>query len=98
MAAFEHPAPGGPEEDDRQGEDDRDEDPGQRGGVAHVEEREALTVQVEVVEEGRVARVAAAVADKPSAFATNKAIAAAKSKPVVVAEQGLPFDRIRSQN
>ena len=25
MAAFEHPAPGRPEEDDRQGEDERDE-------------------------------------------------------------------------
>lgn len=42
--------------------------------------------------------VTAAVARKPSAFATDKAIAAAKSKPVIVAEQGLPFDRARSQN
>lgn len=42
--------------------------------------------------------VTAAVADKPSAFATDRAIAAAKSKPVIVAEQGLPFDRARSQN
>ena len=42
--------------------------------------------------------VAAAVADKPSAFATDRAIAAAKSKTVRVAEQPLPFDRTRSQN
>lgn len=42
--------------------------------------------------------VAAAVTGKPSAFATDRAIAAAKSKPVIVAEQGLPFDRARSQN
>ena len=42
--------------------------------------------------------VAAAVIGKPSAFATDKAIAAAKSKPVMVAEQRLPFDRARSQN
>ena len=41
--------------------------------------------------------VAAAVTGKPSAFATDKAIAA-KSKPVMVAEQGLPFHRARSQN
>jgi hypothetical protein len=42
--------------------------------------------------------VAAAVTGKPPALATDKAIAAAKSKPVVVAEQRLPFDRTRSQN
>jgi hypothetical protein len=42
--------------------------------------------------------VAAGVTGKPSAFATDKAIAAAKSKPVVVAEQRLPFDHTRSQN
>jgi hypothetical protein len=42
--------------------------------------------------------VAAAVAGKPRAFATDTAIAAAKSKPVVMAEQGLPFSRARSQN
>ena len=42
--------------------------------------------------------VATAVAGKPSAFATDKAIAAAKSKPVMMAEQQLPFDRARSKN
>jgi hypothetical protein len=42
--------------------------------------------------------VATAVAGKPSAFATDKAIAAAKSKPVMMAEQQLPFDRQRSKN
>ena len=41
---------------------------------------------------------AIAVAGKPSAFATDKAIAAAKSKPVKMAEQQLPFDRKRSKN
>ena len=45
-----------------------------------------------------VLTVAAAVTGKPSAFATEKAIAVAKSQPVVVAEQRLPFDRTRSQN
>ena len=42
--------------------------------------------------------VATAVVDKPGAFATDKAIAAAKSKPVMMAEQQLPFDRARSRN
>ena len=42
--------------------------------------------------------VATAVAGKPAAFATDKAIAAAKSKPVMMAEQQLPFDRQRSKN
>jgi hypothetical protein len=42
--------------------------------------------------------VATAVAGKPPAFATDKAIAAAKSKPVMMAEQQLPFDRQRSKN
>ena len=42
--------------------------------------------------------VAVAVAGKPAAFATDKAIAAAKSKPVMMAEQQLPFDRGRSKN
>jgi len=42
--------------------------------------------------------VATAVAGKPGAFATDKAIAAAKSKPVMMAEQQLPFDRQRSKN
>ena len=42
--------------------------------------------------------VTIAVAGKPSAFATDKAIAAAKSKPVMMAEQQLPFDRQRSKN
>ena len=41
--------------------------------------------------------VATAVAGKPGAFATDKAIAA-KSKPVMMAEQQLPFDRQRSKN
>jgi len=46
--------------------------------------------------------VATAVAGKPAAFATDKAVAAAKSnaksKPVMMAEQQLPFDRARSKN
>ena len=44
--------------------------------------------------------VATAVAGKPSAFATDKAIAEAKAakKPVMMAEQQLPFDRQRSKN
>ena len=42
--------------------------------------------------------VATAVAGKPGALATDKAIAAAKSKPVLMAEQQLPFDRERSKN
>jgi len=42
--------------------------------------------------------VAMAVAGKPAAFATDKAIAAARSKPVMMAEQQLPFDRARSKN
>ena len=42
--------------------------------------------------------VATAVAGKPGAFATDKAIAAAKPKSVMMAEQQLPFDRARSKN
>ena len=42
--------------------------------------------------------VATAVAGKPGAFATEKAVAAAKSKPVMMAEQQLPFDRERAKN
>ena len=44
--------------------------------------------------------VATAVAGKPSAFATDKAVAEAKAakKPVVMAAQQLPFDRERSKN
>ena len=44
--------------------------------------------------------VAIATAGKPSAFATDKAIAEAKAakKPVVMAAQQLPFDRERSKN
>jgi hypothetical protein len=42
--------------------------------------------------------VAVAVTGKPSAFATDKAIAAAKSKPVMMAERQLPFDRQRAKN
>jgi len=42
--------------------------------------------------------VATAVAGKPGAFATDKSIAAAKSKPVMMADQQLPFDRARSKN
>ena len=42
--------------------------------------------------------VVPAVAGKPAYFASEKAIAAAKSKPVVMAEQQLPFDRARSKN
>jgi hypothetical protein len=42
--------------------------------------------------------VATAVAGKPGAFATDEAIAAVKSKPVLMAEHQLPFDRERSKN
>ena len=42
--------------------------------------------------------VATAVAGKPGAFATDRAIAAANSKPVMMAAQQLPFDRQRSKN
>jgi hypothetical protein len=42
--------------------------------------------------------VATAVAGKPPAFASDKAIAAARSKPVMMAQQQLPFDRARSKN
>jgi hypothetical protein len=42
--------------------------------------------------------VATAVAGKPPAFATDKAIAAARAKPVMMAQQQLPFDRARSKN
>ena len=42
--------------------------------------------------------VASAVAGKPGAFATDQAIAAARSKPVMMAAQQLPFDRERSKN
>jgi hypothetical protein len=42
--------------------------------------------------------VATAVAGKPGAFATDKAIAAAKAKPLMVAARQLPFDRERSKN
>jgi hypothetical protein len=40
--------------------------------------------------------VAMAVAGKPAYFATDKAVA--MSKPVMMAEQQLPFDRGRSKN
>jgi len=42
--------------------------------------------------------VACAVTDKPPAFATDKAIAAVKSKPLMVAARQLPFDREWSKN
>ena len=42
--------------------------------------------------------VTTAIAGKPAYFATDKAVAAAKSKPVMMAEQQLPFDRGRSKN
>jgi len=42
--------------------------------------------------------VATAVAGQPGAFPTDHAITAAKSKPVMMAEQQLPFDRQRSKN
>ena len=47
-----------------------------------------------------VSTVAIAIAGKPSAFATDKAIAEAQAarKPVVMAAQQLPFDRERSKN
>ena len=42
--------------------------------------------------------VATAVAGKPAYFATGNAVAAAKSKPVMMAQQQLPFDRERAKN
>ena len=42
--------------------------------------------------------VACAVTDKPPAFATDKAIAAVKSKPLLLAARQLPFDRELSKN
>jgi hypothetical protein len=42
--------------------------------------------------------VASAVADKPPAFATDRAIAAVKSKPLMLAARQLPFDREWSKN
>ena len=42
--------------------------------------------------------VATAVAGKPGAFSNDKAIAAAKTNPGMMAEQQLPFDRARSKN
>ena len=42
--------------------------------------------------------VSAAVTGKPPAFATDQAVAAARSKPVMMADQQLPFDRQRSKN
>lgn len=44
--------------------------------------------------------VSTAIAGKPSAFATDKAVAEAQAakKPVVMAAQQLPFDRERSKN
>ena len=41
---------------------------------------------------------ATAVAGQPAYFATDKAIAATKAKPVMMAEQQLPFDRERAKN
>ena len=44
--------------------------------------------------------IAAGVAGKPSAFATEQAIANAKAakQPIMLAEQELPFDRYWSKN
>jgi hypothetical protein len=42
--------------------------------------------------------VVSAVADKPPAFATDKAIAAAKSKPLMATARQLPFDPEWSKN
>ena len=42
--------------------------------------------------------VASAVADKTPAFATDKAIAAAKAKPLMTAARQLPFDPEWSKN
>jgi len=42
--------------------------------------------------------VTTAVAGKPAYFVTDKAVAAARSNPVMMAEQQLPFDRGRSKN
>ena len=43
--------------------------------------------------------IAVGVAGKPSAFATDQAIANARAKqPIMLAEQELPFDRYWSKN
>ncbi len=42
--------------------------------------------------------VASAVADKTPAFATDKAIAAAKAKPLMATARQLPFDPEWSKN
>jgi hypothetical protein len=42
--------------------------------------------------------VAAGVAGKPSASATEQAIANAAKQPIMLAEQELPFDRYWSKN
>jgi hypothetical protein len=42
--------------------------------------------------------VTSAVADKPPPFATDKAIAAAKAKPLMMAAKQLPFDPEWSKN
>src|SRR5688572_4999924 len=46
------------EDQQREGEDDQEQHPGQGGGVAHLEVAEGVLVEVEVVEEGRAARPA----------------------------------------
>src|SRR3954447_5434110 len=45
------PAARGPDQQKSPQHDDLEEDPGQRGGIAHVEVREALLVEVHPVEE-----------------------------------------------
>ena len=57
-----------------------------------------LGAQAETDVNGQISILENAVAGKPAYFATDKAIAAAKSKPVMMAEQQLPFDRQRSKN
>jgi hypothetical protein len=42
--------------------------------------------------------VATAVAGKPAYFATDTAIASARSEPVMMAQQQLPFDHERAKN
>ena len=48
---------------DRAGQDDNKKDPGHGRGVAHVELREGLLVEVQGVEQGRIDRAARAAAD-----------------------------------
>src|SRR4026208_139276 len=63
LAALVDPRAGGLEENDRETEDDDEQQPGQGGRVSHVEEAERLAGEVQVQEQRRLVRGAAAGAD-----------------------------------